>query len=69
MCFVKSLCLCGLPSDNLSLLVGWSFLCEMLIGCETRDRDSSGNPFAWEMRQSMTNRDKQKIVADSLVTK
>jgi len=40
-----------LPSDNLSLFVGWSFFCEMLMDCGSRDRDSSGNPFAWEMRQ------------------
>ncbi|RRQ47009.1 hypothetical protein DTW91_02175 [Chryseobacterium sp. SC28] len=39
------------------------------LAVEPCDRDSSGNPFAWEMRQSMTSRDKQKIVADSPVTK
>jgi len=58
-----------LPSDNLSLFVGWSFFCEMLMDCGSRDRDSSGNPFAWEIRELMTNRDKQKIAADSPVTK
>jgi len=36
---------------------------------ETRDRDRSGNPFAWEMRELMTNREKQKIATDSPVTK
>jgi len=41
----------------------------MLMDYGSRDRDRSGNPFAWEMRQLMTNREKQKIAADSPVTK
>jgi len=41
----------------------------MLMDCGSRDRDSSGNPFAWEIRELMTNRDKQKIATDSPVTK
>jgi len=47
----------------LSLFVGWSFFCEMLMDYGSRDRDRSGNPFAWEMRQLMRNREKQKIAA------
>jgi len=41
----------------------------MLMDCGSRDRDRSGNPFAWEMLQLMTNREKQKIATDSPVTK
>ncbi|MCG2793875.1 MAG: hypothetical protein L6262_10065 [Weeksellaceae bacterium] len=39
------------------------------VAVEICDRDSSGNPFACEMRRLMTRRDKQKIVANSPVTK